>query len=91
MCEEQCFLDDFYCKIYVNVNKLIIVIIIIIVVIIITIIIITIIIMTVYDNNKNENNNCKNIIGIKFITRLRLSLSHLQEHKFKHSFQDKIH
>ena len=48
-------------------------------------------IMTVYDNNKNENNNCKNIISIKFITRLRLSLSHLQEHKFKHSFQDKIH
>ena len=36
----------------------------------ITMIIIRIIIMTVYDNNKNENNNCKNIIDIKFITRL---------------------
>ena len=28
--------------------------------------------------------------GIKLITRLRLGLSHLREHKFKHSFQDKI-
>ena len=28
--------------------------------------------------------------GIKFITRLRLSLSHLREHKFKHSFQDSL-
>ena len=26
--------------------------------------------------------------GIKLITRLRLGLSHLREHKFKHSFQD---
>ena len=29
-------------------------------------------------------NNCK---GIKYLTRLRLGLSHLHEHKFKHSFQ----
>ena len=28
--------------------------------------------------------------GIKLITRLRLGLSHLREHKFKHSFQDTI-
>ena len=28
--------------------------------------------------------------GIKLITRLRLSLSNLREHKFKHSFQDTI-
>ena len=28
--------------------------------------------------------------GIKLITRLRLGLSHLREHKFKHSFQDSI-
>ena len=26
--------------------------------------------------------------GIKLLTRLRVSLSHLREHKFKHSFQD---
>ena len=28
--------------------------------------------------------------GIKLITRLRLCLSHLREHKFKHRFQDTI-
>ena len=28
--------------------------------------------------------------GIKLITRYRLGLSHLREHKFKHSFQDTI-
>ena len=34
--------------------------------------------------------NCHNPEGLKFITRLRLGLSHLREHKFKHSFQDMI-
>ena len=34
--------------------------------------------------------DCHNPKGIKVITRLRLSLSHLIEHKFKHSFQDTI-
>ena len=34
--------------------------------------------------------NSHNPKGIKFITRLRLGLSHLQEHKFKHSFQDSL-
>ena len=33
---------------------------------------------------------CHNSKGLKFITRLRLGLSHLREHKFKHSFQDTI-
>ena len=28
--------------------------------------------------------------GIKLVTRLRLGLSHLREHKFKHSFQDTL-
>ena len=28
--------------------------------------------------------------GIKFMTRLRLGLSHLREHKLKHSFRDSI-
>ena len=27
-------------------------------------------------------------LGIKFLTRLRLGLSHLNEHKFRHNFQD---
>ena len=32
--------------------------------------------------------DCHNPIGVKYITRIRLS--HLREHKFKHSFQDKL-
>ena len=34
--------------------------------------------------------DCHNSKGIKLITRLGLGLSHLREHKFKHSFQDTI-
>ena len=34
--------------------------------------------------------NCNSSKGLKFFTRLRLGLSHLREHKFKHSFQDSI-
>ena len=34
--------------------------------------------------------NCHSSKGIKFITRLRLGLSQLREHKFKHSFQDSL-
>ena len=34
--------------------------------------------------------DCHNPKGIKLITRLRLGVGHLREHKFKHSFQDKI-
>ena len=34
--------------------------------------------------------DCHNPKGIKFITRLRLDLSHLREQKFKHSFQDSL-
>ena len=30
----------------------------------------------------------RNAKGIKLLTRLRLGLSHLREHKFKHNFQD---
>ena len=32
--------------------------------------------------------NCHNPKGVKLLTRSRLGLSHLREHKFKHSFQD---
>ena len=32
--------------------------------------------------------NCVNPKGVKLITRLRLGLSHLRDHKFKHSFED---
>ena len=34
--------------------------------------------------------NCNSSKGLKFVTRLRLGLIHLREHKFKHSFQDSI-
>ena len=34
--------------------------------------------------------NCHNPKEVKLITRLRLGLSHLREHKFKHNFQDSI-
>ena len=34
--------------------------------------------------------NCHNPKGVKLLTRLRLGLSHLREHKFKHRFQDSL-
>ena len=40
--------------------------------------------------SRNSVFNCHNCKGIKYLTRLRLSLSHLREHKFKHSFQDTL-
>ena len=36
-------------------------------------------------------NYCHNLKGIRLLTRLCLGLSHLCEHKFKHSFQDCLH
>ena len=38
----------------------------------------------------NSVYNCHNPRGICLITRLRLGLSHLREHKFKHGFQDML-
>ena len=38
----------------------------------------------------NSTFNCHNLRGIKLLSRLRLGLSHLREHKFKHSFQDSL-
>ena len=34
--------------------------------------------------------NCHNPKGVKLLTRSRLGLSHLREHKLKHSFQDSL-
>jgi len=34
--------------------------------------------------------NIHNPAGLKFLTRLRLGLSHLNDHKFKHNFRDCI-
>ena len=36
----------------------------------------------------NRTSNCHSPIGIKLITRLRLGLSDLRDHKFKHNFLD---
>ena len=38
----------------------------------------------------NSALNCHNPRGIKLLSRLRLGLIHLREHKFKHSFQDSL-
>ena len=38
----------------------------------------------------NNDFNCENHGGIKLISRLRVGLSYLREHKFKHSFQDAL-
>ena len=38
----------------------------------------------------NSTFKCDNPRGIKLLPRLRLGLSHLREHKFKHSFQDSL-
>ena len=34
--------------------------------------------------------NCHIPIGVQLLTRLRLCLSHLHKHKFKHRFQDSV-
>ena len=34
--------------------------------------------------------NIHNPLGIKYLTRLRIDLSHIKEHKFRHNFQDSI-
>ena len=34
--------------------------------------------------------DCHNLKGIKLSTRLRFGFTHIREHKFKHSFQDRL-
>ena len=36
----------------------------------------------------NSNYNINDTKGLKLLTRLRLGLSHLGDHKFRHNFQD---
>ena len=38
----------------------------------------------------NSTFNVDNPHGIKLLTRLRVGLSHLREHKFRHNFQDSL-
>ena len=37
---------------------------------------------------QNPIDNIHDPMGIKYVTRLRLGLSHLSDHKFRHNFQD---
>ena len=40
--------------------------------------------------SQNRVYNCHTPKGITLLTRMRVGLSHLREHKFKHSFQDTL-
>ena len=40
--------------------------------------------------SQNRVYNCRKPKGIKLLTRLRVGLSHLREHKFKHIFEDTL-
>ena len=40
--------------------------------------------------SQNSIFNCHNPKGVKLLTRLKLDLSHLRDHKFKHNFQDSL-
>ena len=40
--------------------------------------------------SENSIFHCNNPKGIQLLTRLRLDLSHLRDHKFKHNFQDTL-
>ena len=39
---------------------------------------------------QNSVYNIHDPVGMKYLTRLRLGLSHLNEHKFRHNFQDHL-
>ena len=41
-------------------------------------------------NLKKKKKNCHNPKTIKYLSRIRLGLSHLSEDKYKHSFQDTL-
>ena len=40
--------------------------------------------------NSNNVRNINNPLELKLLTRLRISFSHIKEHKFKHNFQDSV-
>ena len=47
-------------------------------------------ILSLIRTSPNSTFNCDKPRGIKLLSRIRLGLSHLREHKFKHSFQDSL-
>ena len=46
--------------------------------------------MKVIRTKENSVFEVSDIYGIKLLTRLRLNFSHLNEHKFRHNFNDTI-
>ena len=39
---------------------------------------------------QNSIDNIHTLLGVKYLTRLRIKFSHLKEHEFKYNFQDSI-
>ena len=46
--------------------------------------------MIITEKEENSLFSIHNLVGIKLLTRLRLQLSHLYEHKFRHGFEHTI-
>ena len=46
--------------------------------------------MIITEKKENPLFSIHNSVGVKLLTRLRLQLSHLNEHKFRHGFEDTI-
>ena len=46
--------------------------------------------MIITEKKENSLFSIHNLLGVKLLTRLRLQLSHLNEHKFRHGFEDTI-
>ena len=46
--------------------------------------------MIITEKKENSLFSIHNPVGVKLLTRFRLHLSHLNEHKFRHGFEDKI-
>ena len=46
--------------------------------------------MIITEKKENSLFSIHNPVGVKVLTRLRLQLSHLNEHKFRHGFEDTI-
>ena len=46
--------------------------------------------MIITEKEENSLFSIHNPVGVKLLTRLRLQFSHLNEHKFRHGFEDTI-
>ena len=44
----------------------------------------------IYKPQPNSISNVSNSLGLTYLTRLRVGLSHLREHKFHHNFRDSL-